>query len=623
VSFVHTARLALRSAVRHPRMAWRRVSGQKLKAAVRLVAALPPGMRRLLGAWLDRLGAALGQGRRDHPMGAPLRVLGTWARGKRADAAELAERIGTDPATPRRTALRLARTALAIDAVAPAARILEALTTADDADDRTTLALRADIALRTGRYAAALDLGRRALAVDGGQRRRGGRDAGLRAILERAESERRVLEPGWHPKLAPRRGPRMAPARGRILHLLTNSLPWRQAGYTVRAQSIGRAQLDVGLDPHLATRAGFPLNQGVLGVPREERIDGVAYHRLAPGLDPGFGPDRTVTETARAAVELVERLRPALLHPASNFLNAEAAFALRDRFGLPVVYEVRGFLEETWVSRQPAGGDGARQAAEADRYAGARAAETAAMLAADAVVTLSETMRADIVGRGIAADRIVVVPNAVDIERFTPVPRDEALAGQLGIRSDEVVLGYISSFTSYEGIRYLIEAGAILRDRGREVRVLLVGDGEERPALEAEARRLGVADGTVIFAGRMPHDRIRGAYSLIDVFVVPRTADRVSQLVTPLKPYEAMALERAVVVSGVDALLEIVADGETGLTFPPEDAVALADVVEPLLDDVERRARLGAAAREWVAEHRTWRRNGERYRALYERLDAV
>jgi glycosyltransferase involved in cell wall biosynthesis len=336
-----------------------------------------------------------------------------------------------------------------------------------------------------------------------------------------------------------------------------------------------------------------------------------------------------VVETARAAERLVERLRPAVLHPASNFLNAQVALALRDRFGLPVVYEVRGFLEDTWVSRQErgdrgaAGEGGAGDAPDADRYRGEKAAETDAMLAADAVVTLSETMRADIVARGCHPDAVVVVPNAVDIERFAPRPRDGDLAASLGIEPGETVLGYVTTLWAYEGIRFLIQAAALLRDRGRRVRVLLVGEGEDRPALEAEARRLGVHDGTVIFAGRVPHADVQRYYSVIDVFVVPRTNDRVSRLVTPLKPFEAMALERAVVVSAVDALLEIVSDGTTGLSFRPEDPIDLADVLEPLLDDPERRADLGRAARAWVAEHRTWRQNGERYRALYERLGAA
>ena len=625
VSPERSVRLAAWIAVRSPRLTWQRVSRQKLKTVTRLVRALPAGWQRRLGAVLEAVARRLLRRRPDHPTGAPLLLLASAARGQAGEGLAAAERLGIAPTTHPRTALRLARACLALDAVGPAGRIARAVADGGHGDTRAAvLALQAEIALRSGRYSVAADLARHALAV--------GPSPSARAVLERAESELRVLEPGWRPSLRSG-GSRSAPSvpvPGRILHLLTNSLPYRQAGYTVRAQSIGRSQIEAGLDPQFATRAAFPLNVGVLRAPREERVDGVPYHRLAPGLDPGAGPERIAVETARAAERLVERLRPAILHPASNFLNAQVALALRDRFGLPVVYEVRGFLEDTWASRQQRGNEGddgydgsTLEAPDADRYRGEKAAETDAMLAADAVVTLSETMRADILARGCHPDAVVVVPNAVDIERFTPRPRDDGLAASLGIEPGETVLGYVSTMWAYEGIRFLIQAAAILRDRGRRVRVLLVGDGEDRPALEAEARRLGVHDGTVILAGRVPHADVQRYYSVIDVFVVPRTNDRVSRLVTPLKPYEAMALERAVVVSGVDALLEIVSNGETGLSFRPEDPIDLADVVEPLLDDPGRRASLGRAARAWVAEHRTWRQNGERYRALYERLGAV
>jgi glycosyltransferase involved in cell wall biosynthesis len=365
----------------------------------------------------------------------------------------------------------------------------------------------------------------------------------------------------------------------------------------------------------MVTRAGFPLNEGVSGAARRDVVDGITYHRIRPDLEPGLGAERVANETARGLVPLIGSLRPALLQPTTNYVNAQVALALGERFDLPVVYEVRGFLEETWLSRM---GD---QAGEGDRYHAARAVETASMRRAAGIVTLSETMRADIIGRGgIEPGMVTVIPNAVDIERFQPGPRDPDLAAALGIDADEVVVGYISTFTAYEGIRYLIEAVGLLRGRGRRLRLLLVGDGEQRADLEIAAAEAGLTDGTVIFTGRVPHEDIERYYRTIDVFVVPRTNDRVSQLVTPLKPYEAMAMEKAIVVSGVGALLEIVVDGETGRSFIPEDPVSLADVIEPLLDDPAERARLGAAARAWVAANRTWERNGRRYRELYERL---
>ncbi len=574
----------------------------KLRIFIRLVAGSGAVPRRILGrllglvAWVPARGPVA-----TVPLTAA--VLSSHLLGSGSAVADAA-RIGLDPRSDRAVALRTARLAFELDDPWTAERILARRTGL--VADRAVLLLTAEIDWRLGRYRAALDAARQVQTS-----RPRDREAAHLAAL--ASSELIVLDPSWRPPVRPISS-RPTPIRGRVLHLLTNSLPYRQAGYTLRAQSVGRCQIGVGLDPHLATRAGFPRSDGIRHAPATEVLDGVRYHRLDPDLPSRAGSERIVMATAAAARDLIAELRPAVLHPASNHLNATAALALGETFGLPVVYEVRGFLEETWSSR--AGGD----VTDSERYLASREIETACMRAAAAVVTLSETMRADIVDRGgIDPAKVVVVPNAVDLDRFVAGPRNEALAGRLGL-GDGPVIGYISTFTSYEGIRYLIEAAAELKRRGHRFNCLLVGDGEERAALEAVADAAGVLDGTVIFTGRVPYVAILDYYRLIDVFVVPRTNDRVSQLVTPLKPYEAMATERAVVVSAVGALLEIVTDGETGRSFTPEDPIALADTVEPLLDDPAERARLGRAARLWVGEHRTWDHNGRRYLDLYRAL---
>jgi glycosyltransferase involved in cell wall biosynthesis len=187
-----------------------------------------------------------------------------------------------------------------------------------------------------------------------------------------------------------------------------------------------------------------------------------------------------------------------------------------------------------------------------------------------------------------------------------------------------MVAGYISTLNRYEGVHHLIAAVGRLRRRGRKVRLLVVGDGDERPNLEAQAGDEGLlADAGVIFTGRVPHAEIARYYRTIDIFVVPRTGDRVAQLVTPLKPYEAMAMERPVIVSAVPALLEMVRVGETGLSVPPDDPDALAGAIDSLIDDPDERRRLGTAAREWVAANRTWAHNGRRYLEFFQRLDVA
>jgi glycosyltransferase involved in cell wall biosynthesis len=308
-------------------------------------------------------------------------------------------------------------------------------------------------------------------------------------------------------------------------------------------------------------------------------------------------------------------MRPAVLQPTSPFDNARTALALGAATGLPVVYEVRGFLEETWRSRHDAAGT-------SERFRLTRAIEGWCMREADRVVTLGAAMRADIIARGVDPDHVAVIPNAVDADDFRPRPADPALRADLGFAPSDVVLGYVSSLVPYEGIGHLLEAISHLRGAGRNVRGLIVGDGPQRAALQRAAAELGLGD-AVRFTGRVPLGEVQRYYAQIDVFVVPRTNDQVSRTVTPLKPLEAMAMQRAVVTSDVPALRELIAPGETGLVFTAEDAVHLASVVEPLLDDPAARARLGAAAREWVMAERTWRRNGQRYRTLLDDLGAL
>jgi len=439
-------------------------------------------------------------------------------------------------------------------------------------------------------------------------------NASIRRQLATTSDEASVLQGRWRPPQVSTG--RFRRRRGCVLHLVGHSAPHSQAGYTVRTHSVARAQLEVGLEPHVVTRLGFPWDDGNAAAALLDELDGVQYHRLrASGGTPGHLGER-LSETVRLVAELIRSVRPSVLHAASDYRNALVALTLGRAFGLPVVYEVRGFWEETRLAAQGPGAD------ERECYLWHRERELDCMRNADRVVTLAQTMRRHLIERGVAADAIEVISNAVDTTKFHPVQRDAALAERLGIASDETVLGYISSFSSYEGIRYLIDATARLAASGERVRCLLVGEGEESRALEAHVESLG-AGPLVCFTGRVPHHDVLAYYGLIDVFVVPRTADRVSQLVTPLKPYEAMATARTVVVSRVPALVEMIEDGVTGLSFRPEDADDLARVVRDLISDPVRRAGLADAGRDWVCRNRTWHRNGEHYLDLYRTLDAA
>jgi glycosyltransferase involved in cell wall biosynthesis len=407
---------------------------------------------------------------------------------------------------------------------------------------------------------------------------------------------------------------------GRVLHLVSDALPTTSAGYTIRTHEIVLAQRAAGLEPHVTTRCGFPVTQGHLDGRRLVTLDGVPYHRLLPWRLPGHGdadPELAALGEKLAAA-LTRKIKPSVLHAASNFANARLALALGQRYSLPVVYEVRGFWEDTWLSRHSGGASLARS----ELYQRSRALETECMLAADLVVTLGEAMREEIEARGVPAEKILIVPNAVSEDFLAPLPEAGGLRADLGIEPDDYVVGEVTSLVKHEGIGTLLEAIAILRARGVPARALIVGDGPERAALQRQAAEAGLAQAAV-FTGRVPAAKVRQFHALLDIFVVPRTPDRVCQLVTPLKPVEAMASGLCVVTSEVKALTEIVKHEVTGMQTVPQDPVSLADCLELLIYSPDIRRKLGDNAREWVSRDRTWARNAARYSGAYARLGAI
>ena len=437
------------------------------------------------------------------------------------------------------------------------------------------------------------------------------------ARLERETVARLVeTDPRWLPRVPGPARP-VDPRPGVVLHLLKESVPYRQTGFTTRSRYMVLAQRDAGLTPVVVTQPGFPRSAGVAGAAAMEEVDGIRYHRLDPGnAYPAERPfDLALRDHSWLAARVAREERPAVIHAASGPRGADGALvglALGAHLGIPVVYEMRSFFEGTWSSNA--------EASEHAEYSRRRwAAESRAMRAVDAVVTLSETMRREVIERGVAEDRAVVIANGVDVELFAPRPRDPVLAARLGL-TGRGVFGYLGNLDhAREGQELLVEATARLRSRGRTVTCLIVGDGERRPELEALAARRGVAD-SVVFTGQVAHADVPALYAQFDVFVVPRRGDRASRFVTPLKPFEAMASGVPLVVSDLPALVEVAAPGDRGLSFPTDDVDGLVAVLERLLDDPALAARLAGAGRAWVTAERTWAGNGRRYRDLYAQL---
>jgi PEP-CTERM/exosortase A-associated glycosyltransferase len=245
--------------------------------------------------------------------------------------------------------------------------------------------------------------------------------------------------------------------------------------------------------------------------------------------------------------------------------------------------------------------------------------ETYALKRVTAITTICEGLRTDILSRGIPADRITVIPNGVDVEEFAPGGvADLALKERLGL-AGATVIGFAGSFYSYEGLDLLLSVLPQVLARVPEVRVLLVGGGPQEAALKAQAASLGVAD-KVVFAGRVPHAEVKRYYDLIDVLAYPRHAMRLTELVTPLKPLEAMAQSKLLIASDVGGHRELIRDDETGLLFRAGDATSLATKILAALADRSRWPPIQRAARRFVEVERTWRGSVAGYAPIYARL---
>ncbi len=427
------------------------------------------------------------------------------------------------------------------------------------------------------------------------------------------------LEPGWLPTVAAPHERLEPVSRRRILHIAKSSAPERWSGFTIRTLQNLRAQREAGLDPVMMTEIGWPRQAGITSFEPVLTYDGFEHHRLdrGPAYDPTLTPnDIRLTDNVEAMAPVIRTVRPAILHAHSGYRGGEhalIALALRAQFDIPVVYEVRGLFEAVW-SRDPVAAE------RSEQYRRRLAMETRILGEVDGVVAISEALTDELVSRGIPRGKITVVPNGIDEEALVATERDPGLRAMLGL-DDAFVVGYLGNLDHWrEGIDVLISAAAELRSRGRnDVAILVVGDGQRRAELEAHARRLHLAD-RVRFTGRVPHEQVAQYYRQMDLFANPRVDERAARLITPLKPYEAMALGVPVLVSDLPALREIVDPPHRGAIAPPGDPGGLADAIERLMDDPGGRARAAADALAWVRSERTWASNGPRYRAAYEAI---
>lgn len=410
-----------------------------------------------------------------------------------------------------------------------------------------------------------------------------------------------IVRSGW--PVEPRQEAVYEIAPNSTLSVLAQSLPHRSGGYATRSHGILVGLKDRGWEPQAVTRLGFPYDRWPARsskVADLDVIDGLPYHRL---LEPG---ERAYPTTPMASYieRFTQRImiqarsqRAALIHASSFQNNGLAGLAAARRLGVPFIYEMRGLEDLMKISRDP-GFD------ETAAYAYMTGLENHIVAHADVTFVITQALREEMIRRGGPAERIEVLPNGVHTSDFEPRDRDQALVRELGL-AGRTVIGYAGGLVDYEGLNLLIEAAALLKQQRSDFAVVVVGDGHIESRLHRMVAEQGLAD-VVLFTGRIPHSEVPRYLSIFDITPFPRLPLPVCELISPIKPFEAMAMGKAVIASSVAALTEIVEKEVRGLVFEKGNSADLAAQIGRYLDSPELQRTMGDAARAWVLAQQDW-----------------
>jgi PEP-CTERM/exosortase A-associated glycosyltransferase len=402
--------------------------------------------------------------------------------------------------------------------------------------------------------------------------------------------------------------------RHRILHVLNYSLPYI-SGYCSRSHYILEAQKSLGMEVAAVTS---PRHQKIIPEsPAQEEIGGITYYRTSvsdtrrPSIPQALAALRFMKDFKRRILEVAGEFKPTIIHAHSPSLCGIPAGGVAREIGIPLVYEVRALWEDAAVDQN-------RMQTHSWKYLASRIIETWLLKRAEAVVVLCRPLQGEIGARIGDTAKVHVVPNGVDTDHFKPADRNEALARKLGLEG-RIVVGFIGTFFRFEGLDDLVKAWDSVAADFPDARLLLVGYGELMPVLE-RLRGESSRAGSIILPGRVSHEEILDYYSLMDVLVYPRRKLRLTDLVTPLKPLEAMAMGKAVIASDVGGLREIVGEGEAGLLFRAGDVDDLRAKLALLLGSAEARRDLGGRAREYALRERKWLDIVQIYDGIYTSL---
>lgn len=412
--------------------------------------------------------------------------------------------------------------------------------------------------------------------------------------------------------------PQATPKGKTALYLLGSALPWRLSGYATRSHALLRALNSQGWTVlgavRMAHQSTFEPRTGAPSPKKGTVADGVHYLATAQGDIDGYPTEPYWDACVDFAMLQVNEHKPALVHAASTWMIGGVARDVANRAGLPMIYEVRGFPHMSTSSMKP----GFEFTA---RYRLHHAMEIQVATVADHVFAITTGVRDELIRHGVSPNKITLLPNGINRERFEPRERDAQLEQELEL-AGKTVIGYVGSLVEYEGLNLLIDALAHLLPRHPETVLLIVGDGPMLNTLRHQAHALGI-DGAIHFTGSVAPEEVERYYSLIDIAPFPRLGLPVCEIVSPMKPFEALGMEKACVVSSVGALTDIVRDGETGLVFEKDSSASLAQVLGRLIADPELATRLGKQGRKWVLANRTWENHATHVHRIYEELLAT
>lgn len=398
------------------------------------------------------------------------------------------------------------------------------------------------------------------------------------------------------------------------LFVAHNSFPFDRAGYAIRTHMLTTNLKKNGLTSSVATRAGYPWDllkhRGLDGERKTvEAIDGINYIRL-PDNNKFFkkGDDLDyINAYASELIKVAKQNKNTIIHASSNYLNGFAAFKAGKELNIPTVYEIRGLWHLTRLTLD-------KEYKKSSMFLYEQEMEKSVAKAVYKVVTISYALKKLIESWGIDANKIHVIPNAVDSKLFIPRVADLELVKKYNLQN-KIVIGFVGSLTGYEGLRELILAVKELVKSGLEIVLIIVGDGKERVKLEKLAKSKNI-----IFTGRVPFSEVQKYYSVFHICPLPRNDYEVCRYVPPLKILEAMAMKKAVIVSDVDPLLEIVKDGVTGLVCKADDKESLKESIKSLYDNEALRMTLANNAYDWVHKYRSWSRISKKYNDLYKQF---